>query len=255
MQYPISVTILTKNSEKYLSEVLSALKSFDEVIIFDTGSQDSTLTIAKQFSNVVIFERLFEGFGPTHNVASELAKNHWILSIDSDEIVTVELINEVASLHLKDEEVYAFPRHNEYRGQWIKGCGWYPDYQIRLYNKFKTRFSNAQVHESIIIDQLKVIFLKSPIRHYSYSCVSEFLSKMQTYSDLFALQYQGKRSSSLFKAISHGIFAFIKSYLLKLGLLDGRAGFEISLYNANTAFYKYLKLVEANEKLSKKKIN
>jgi len=249
MQLPISVTILTKNSAMYLDEVLHALQTFDEIVICDTGSQDLTFEIAKKFKNVVIYERPFDGFGPTHNVASELAKNDWILSIDSDEVVTAELVKELNHTPLKRGHVYSFPRHNEYRNKWIKWCGWYPDQQIRIYHRKETAFTNAQVHESIISENMQVVALQAPIRHYSYKQVADFLTKMQSYSDLFAKQYQGKKSSSLYKAISHGLFAFFKSYFLKLGFMGLREGFEISFYNANTAFYKYLKLAEANEKL------
>lgn len=249
MTIDISVTILTKNSQKYLHEVLSALQSFDEVLICDTGSQDQTLEIARQFSNVRLYERPFIGFGPTHNLASSLAQHDWILSIDSDEIATPALVNEIQALTLTRGSLYSFPRHNEYRGKWIRWCGWHPDHQIRLYHRLDTQFTEAYVHEAVEIGHLKKICLKSPLRHYSYSEISDFLHKMQSYSSLFALQYQGKKSSSLSRAIAHGLYAFFKSYILKRGFLGGQEGFEISFYNANTAFYKYLKLAEANRQL------
>jgi glycosyltransferase involved in cell wall biosynthesis len=242
----ISVTVLTKNSEKYLENVLKSLEGFSEIVVYDTGSSDSTLAIAKRFPNVSLFERPFEGFGLTHNKASDLAKYDWILSIDSDEVVTPEMRVEIAQLILDENCVYSFPRNNYYNNKWIRWCGWYPDRQIRLYHRRKTRFTEAQVHESILADQMKHVSLKSSLIHYSYDSVADFLSKMQSYSDLFAKQYQGKKSSSVFKAICHGLFAFIKSYFLKKGFLGGREGFEISFYNANTALYKYLKLLEAN---------
>lgn len=244
----ISVTVLTKNSEKYLSDVLSALAMFDEIVVCDTGSHDRTMDIAKEFPNVTLYERPFIGFGPTHNIASGLAKHDWILSIDSDEIVTPSLADEIGTLSLERGCVYSFPRHNEYKGKWIKWCGWHPDRQIRLYNRQDTRFTDAQVHEAIDAKDLKNVHLKSPLRHFSYANVSDFLQKMESYSSLFALQNKGRKSSSLPKAIAHGIFAFFKSYLLKRGFLGGSQGFEISVYNANTAFYKYLKLAEANKK-------
>lgn len=247
---PISVTILTKNSQKYLKEVLTALHLFDEVVIYDTGSTDQTLTIAHQFQNVEIFEGPFIGFGPTHNAASACAKHDWILSIDSDEIVTNELALKLLHLTLNPSCIYSFPRHNEYKGKWIKGCGWHPDRQVRLYNKQSTHFNDAQVHEAIIAENLTEIQLNAPLRHYSYSSVADFLNKMQLYSTLFAKQYQGKKTASLSKAIGHGTFAFLKSYLLKKGFLLGTQGFEISWYNGNTAFYKYLKLAEANQLLN-----
>jgi hypothetical protein len=209
------------------------------------------LEIAKQFSNVTLFERPFAGFGPTHNLASSLAKHDWILSIDSDEIVTSALAEELSALSLTKGCVYSFPRHNEYRGRWIRWCGWHPDRQIRLYNRLETCFTDAQVHEAIIVGNLKNVCLQAPLRHFSYANVDDFLEKMQTYSSLFAVQNKGKKSSSLLKAIAHGCFSFFRSYFLKRGFLGGAEGFEISIYNANTAFYKYLKLAEANRQLLK----
>jgi glycosyltransferase involved in cell wall biosynthesis len=244
----ISVTILTKNSQKYIREVLMSLKDFHEVMIYDTGSTDETLDIVKQFPNVTIYKRPFIGFGPTHNEASKMAKHDWILSIDSDEVVTKELANEILNLQLDDKTVYAFPRHNYFNKKFIKWCGWYPDRQIRIYNRKVTRFTDAKVHEAIISDTLKKVDLKHPLIHYSYDSVSDFLAKMQSYSSLFAEQYQGKKKSSPLKAIGHGLFAFFKSYFIKRGFLGGYEGFFISVYNANTAFYKYLKLYELNSK-------
>lgn len=245
----ISVTLLTKNSAKYLREVLSALQGFDEVLIYDNGSTDDTLSMARSFPNVVIHTGEFLGFGPTHNKASDLARHEWILSIDSDEVVAPEMVAEILSTSLQPNCVYSFPRHNFYNGKWIRWCGWYPDRQYRLYNKKQTRFTDAQVHEAIIIQGKQVVPMQNPLIHYSYDSHAHFLSKMQSYSDLFARQYAGKKSSSPFKAFSHGLAAFLKAYLLKWGFLGGYEGFIISVYNGNTAFYKYLKLYEANQRL------
>lgn len=243
----ISVTILTKNSEKYLREVLESVRHFDEAVIYDNGSGDSTLSIAKEYKNVTIYKEKFEGFGPTHNKASAAARNDWILSIDSDEVVTPGMAAEIFQTPLNAECVYSFPRHNYYNGTFIKWCGWYPDRQIRLYNRTKTRFTDAQVHEAVMEEGMRHIKLNSPMRHYSYATHADFLTKMQSYSDLFAKQYRGKKTSSVCKAILHGAGAFLKSYVVKKGILGGYEGFVISVYNANTAFYKYLKLYEANK--------
>lgn len=249
MKNKITVTILTKNSQKYLEEVLSALQNFEEVLICDTGSNDQSLEIAQKFPNVTIYKKPFIGFGPTHNLASSLAKYDWILSIDSDEVVSKDLASEIDSLNLTRGSVYSFPRHNEYKGKWIRWCGWHPDRQIRLYNRLDTHFTNALVHEAIDIHNLQNIHLKGSLKHYSYTHVSDFLHKMQSYTTLFAEQNKGKKNSSITKAIGHGFFAFIKSYFIKKGFMGGQVGFEISFYNANTAFYKYLKLAEANKEL------
>lgn len=245
----ITVTILTKNSQKYLHEVLSALRCFDEVLIYDTGSRDNTKEIAKQFTNVTIIDGPFIGFGPTHNQASSQARNDWILSIDSDEVASPEMVQQILAIQLKEDHVYSFPRKNYFNNKWIRWCGWHPDRQTRLYNRNKTRFTDAQVHESIITEGMHQHECSGAIIHYSYENLADFLIKMQTYSDLFALQNQGKKRSSPLKALSHSIFAFFKSYILKRGFMGGYEGFVISSYNANTAFYKYLKLYEANKKI------
>lgn len=242
----ISVTILTKNSEKYIREVLEALKTFQEVIVLDTGSKDHTIEIAKSFPNVVLHERAFTGFGHCHNLASSLATNDWILSVDSDEIVSNELLHEIHSLTLNPQAIYSISRHNYYRGKFIKGCGWYPDRVLRIYNRKVTQFSDALVHESIMKKDLEIIFLKKPIYHFPYETTNDFLTKMQHYSSLFAKQYHGKKKSSTLKALSHGLFAFLKSYFLQRGFLLGGQGFEISAYNGITSFYKYLKLRDLN---------
>jgi len=242
----ISVTVLTKNSEKHLQEVLKALVEFDEVVIYDNGSSDKTLEIARSFANVSLHQGPFLGFGPTHNAASALAKHDWIFSVDSDEVVTADLLKELHALSLDYCSVYSVARMNYYRGKWIKGCGWSPDCVFRLYNRKKTRFSDDAVHEKVISDGMNQCVLKGALKHYSYMDIDDFLRKMQHYSSLFAEQNRGKMKSSPCKAVLHAFFAFFKSYFLKKGFVDGYEGFLISRYNAHTAFYKYCKLYEVN---------
>jgi len=238
----ISVTILTKDSERYLASVLGALRSFDEVVIVDTGSSDRTLEIAASFPNVSIYERPFLGFGPTHNLASSLARNDWILSVDSDEIMSEKLVSEVLSLTLDSDCVYSFWRKNMYRGRHIRGCGWYPDRVVRLYNRKKTAFSDALVHESVVCTNVRDKKLSFPVLHYPYDSVEAFLHKMDRYTTLYAKQHENKKSS-ICTAVFHALFAFIKSYVFQRGFLLGSEGFEISWFNMNCAFYKYVKVM------------
>lgn len=239
----ISVTILTKNSEETLRKTLESTKNFSEVLVLDTGSIDGTLKIAGEFPNVRIVNSPFLGFGPTHNLASSMAQYDWILSLDSDEILSPGLIDEILNLQLQSNCVYSFLRHNYFNGKHIKWCGgWHPDPVVRLYHRNHTRFTDDAVHEKVIV-QGSLIPLKNHADHYPYRRMSDFLSKMQNYTTLFAQQHQ-KKKGSLFKAIAHGWFAFFKSYILKRGFLGGREGFIISVYNCHTAFYKYLKLEE-----------
>jgi glycosyltransferase involved in cell wall biosynthesis len=244
----ISVVMLTKDSAETLKNALDALKVFDEILIIDTGSKDKTINIAKRYTNVKILSHKFTGFGSLRNVGAQIAKNDWILALDSDEIITKDLNKEILTITLDPDYIYGFYFHNFFNNKLIKCCGWYPEKHLRLYNKKKTKFSDSLVHEILIKKNLKIKYFKNPILHFSYRKIDDFLKKMSKYSTLFAKQNKNKKKSSLFKAILHGIFAFFKSYILKKGFLAKKEGFIISIYNANTAFYKYLKLAEINSK-------
>lgn len=246
---PISVTILTKDSARMLCGVLDALRSWDEIILLDNGSTDATLEIAGEFANVKIHRTEFKGFGPLHNEAAALARNDWILSLDSDEVMTPELLAEIRALKLDDNCVYSVPSKNFYNGKWIRSCGWYPDRKLRLYNRKRTRFSDAQVHESVLTEGLRVVDLQNAMHHFSYTSVADFISKAQRYSDLFARENQGRKKSSVTIAVVRGAAAFLKSYIVKGGIFGGREGFEISVYQGFVTYFRYLKLLEANEML------
>ncbi len=245
----ISVTVLTKNSQETLIPTLESLQKFPEVLVYDSGSTDATIEIAKRFANVKVICGSFTGFGPTHNAASGLAAHDWILSIDSDEVLSPELIDEILALKLDPAQTYQLSRKNYFNGKWIRWCGgWHPDPVVRLYHRQTSGFTHDAVHEKVVTDNLQVIPLTAPLLHTPYRSMGDFLSKMQTYTTLFAQQHRGKKHGSMLKAIAHGWFAFLKSYLLKKGFLGGKEGFIISAYNGHTAFYKYLKLIELNKK-------
>lgn len=243
---PISVIVLTKNSQKTIHRALESLKDFDEVVLVDTGSTDRTLEIVNSFKNVKVFEHHFTGFGAMRNLATKHTKHSWVLSLDSDEQLSRQAFKEIEGLTLDPYCVYSFPFHNFFNEKHIKWCGWYPDRHTRLFNKTKTSFSSDFVHERILSEGLFEKRLSYPILHYSYEEISDFLEKMQRYTTLFAQQNQYKKTSSLAKALVHGAYAFFKSYILQKGFLGGVEGFIIANYNSQTAYYKYLKLWEAN---------
>jgi glycosyltransferase involved in cell wall biosynthesis len=241
---PISVTMLTKNSEKYLEASLRSLEPFDEVVVLDNGSEDETLKIAAKFPNVTIHTHPFTGFGPMKNLAAKKARNDWILSVDSDEVLSEELAASLAAADLsRPETVFLFDRLNHYRQKPVRCCGWYPDTVMRLYNRTHTAFSDAMVHESLLIrpDTVKKR-LEGKLLHYPFDGAASLLEKLQRYSDLFAEQ-SDKRSSPA-KAFWRALFAFFKNYFLQRGFLCGYEGLLISVSNANGVFYKYIKLYE-----------
>lgn len=245
---PISVTILTKDSARLMREVLGALQSFDEIILLDNGSTDGTMEIAREFPNVKIHRTEFKGNGPLHNEATGLARNNWILALDSDEVLSAELLAEIRELRLDESCVYTISMKNFFNGKWIRCCGWDPDRHVRLYNRRRTCYSDEHVHASVLSKGLREIALKNQAHHYSYTCLADFITKTQRYSDWWAQENEGRKKSSLGIALVRAMSAFVKSYVLKCGFLGGREGFIISMHQFITTYYRYLKLLEANER-------
>ena len=243
----ISAVLIVKNGEPYLAQCLESLASFKEVVLVDTGSTDRTLEIARGFANVHLFERPFDGFGPTKNLAAGLATHDWIFSIDCDEVVTAELNWEIGQQELDEKTVYRMPRQSYYNRKLIRGCGWYPDRVLRLYHRQQTQFNDNQVHESVDVSEgMRVVDLEGRLKHYPYDSVDALIEKAQLYSRLYAEQNQGHVHSSPFKAVTHGLAAFLKGYVLRRGFQDGYEGFVISVAQGLASYLKYIKLYEAN---------
>jgi len=246
----LSAGILTFNSQKYLPQVLESLKGVaDEVVVLDSGSTDKTLEIAEKFG-AKIFKREFDNFVNQKNHLLSLCTGDWILFVDSDEVLSPELREEILKVK---EGLYPFDGFylnvlTSYLGRWIKHA-WYPDWHLRLAKREKCRWVGSEVHESLKVEG-RVGYLKGDLLHYSYSSVSEHLSKIDRYSTLYAkgALKRGKKFS-LFKLLTSPAGAFIRRYLLKRGFLDGFEGFVLSVMASYYTFLKYLKLweLEKNE--------
>jgi glycosyltransferase involved in cell wall biosynthesis len=250
MSQSISVTILVKNSQKHLDACLGALQDFEEIIVLDNGSTDNSIAIASSYANVKVYSSPFIGFGPLKNLAAQYASNPWVLSIDSDEVLSEELRAEIRQLDLADTgKVYSIKRNNYYRNKLINGCGWDNDYVQRLYNKEATRFADLQVHEYVRTEGLQVQRLKGSIAHFSYDSISQLIAKADKYTTLFATEKRFVKKSSAFKSYYKWAFSFFRSYVLQRGFLLGYEGLTISFTNAAYSFYKYMKLHEANQTL------
>lgn len=247
----ISVVVLAKNSEKTIEKTLNSLKKFDDVIVYDNGSTDKTMEIAKSFPNVNLIEGEFKGFGWTKNKAASFAKNDWILIIDSDEVVDSKLLEELKNKKLDNKTVYKLNFKAFYKDIQIKHCGWNNQKIKRLYNKSVTSYNSNDVHEDIITDKLKIEILRGNVEHYSYQTISGFVIKADRYSTLFAQNNVGKKSSSPAKAFFNGLYSFIKTYIFKQGFRDGYVGLIIAYSHMVTNFYKYIKLYELNNENKK----
>ncbi|AIW10333.1 TPA: glycosyltransferase family 2 protein [Campylobacter jejuni] len=248
----ISVIIIVKNAEQTLLECLNSLKGFDEIILLNNESSDNTLKIAnefkKDFANLHIYHSAFIGFGALKNLALSYAKNDWILSIDADEVLENECIKELKNLELQEDNIITLSRKNLYKGEWIKACGWWPDYVLRIFNKNFTRFNDNLVHESLILpSNAKKIHLKNGLKHYACNGIESIIYKMNLYTSFSAKEKLKKgKKASIFGAISRFWLIFIKDYFFRGGVKYGYKGFVIALLNANGAFFRYMKLYELN---------
>ena len=248
----ISAVVLAKNNEATIRKTLEALYDFEDVVVYDNGSSDATMDIAKEFSNVNLIEGEFRGFGWTKNKAASYAKNEWILIVDSDEVVDDTLRETLQLKQLDKETVYILNFRAFYKNREVKHCGWNNQKIKRLYNRSVTKYNDNDVHEDIITNGLKTEILPGNMEHYSYQSIEQFVAKANTYSTLFAKNNAGKKSSSPTKAFFNGVYSFIKTYFFKQGFRDGYVGLVIAYSHMVTNFYKYLKLYELNEELKRK---
>ncbi len=247
----ISAVVLAKNNEATIKNTLDALREFDDVVVYDNGSNDRTMEISKEFPNVNLIQGDFKGFGWTKNKAASYAKHDWILIVDSDEVVDAQLLETLQTKKLDENRVYILNFRAFYKDIEVKHCGWNNQKIKRLYNKKTTRYNDNDVHEDIITEGLKTELLAGNILHYSYQSIEQFVNKANTYSTLFAKNNAGKKSSSPAKAFFNGAYSFIKTYFFKQGFRDGYVGLVIAYSHMVTNFYKYIKLYELNKELKK----
>ena len=242
----ISVVIIAKDAQLTIKKTLDSLKKFKEVILYLNNTTDDTQIIAKQYNNTNIIKGDFIGFGPTKNKASSYASNDWILSIDSDEVLSDMFCNNLQAKTLDNNTIYSILRQNYYKDKKVKYC-WGNDNIVRLYNKLNTKFTNDQVHENIIENNKKLIRLQGTVKHYPYNNISDFIKKLDHYSTIYAIDNKNKKKSSPLKALFNAWFSFFKTYFIKKGFLDGYVGLIIAFSHMATNFYKYMKLYEYNK--------
>jgi glycosyltransferase involved in cell wall biosynthesis len=247
----LGIAIIALNAETRLAQCLSALSFADEVVIVDGGSTDATAAIAKAHGARMIEAPDWPGFGPQKNRAVAALSTDWVLSIDTDEIVSPELAASIhAAIRAPLADVYALDRLSNFCGQWIRHSGWYPDWVPRLFKRGAARFSDDLVHERLVFDQ-PVAKLSGKLLHYSYDDFESVLRKLDAYSSAGARQrFVANLKGGLRKALLRGVWAFVRTYLLRRGFLDGSAGFMIAVFNAETVYYRFLKLGQARSNRS-----
>jgi glycosyltransferase involved in cell wall biosynthesis len=242
---PLSVIIITMNEAENLTQCLASLAGIAaEVVVVDSGSQDGTVEIARAAGARVISNTNWPGFGPQKNIALQAASCEWVLSLDADERLTDQLRDQIrTAIGQAAFDSYEMPRLSYFCGKPIWHGGWYPDHVLRLFRRGYARFSDDLVHERVIA-QGRVGRLSTPLHHYSYRTMDDVERKVHSYSDAGARQLfvRGKQSSRT-KAIVHGVWAFLRTYLFRRGFLDGVAGYRIAQMNGRSSYLKYAKLV------------
>jgi len=254
----ISATIITKNEENYIERcLLSLLDVADEIIVIDSHSTDKTEQICKKY-NIKFYKNKFDGHIEQKNFAITKTKYNYILSLDADEALSTELIAEIIkvkkNLTLK---AYKLNRLNNYMGKWIKFTDWNPDWKIRLFDKNIAKWGGRNPHDYIIVDEgIKVGKLKKNILHWVIEDLESHSRKANHFSTIGAQSYykEGRRSN-VFRILLNPTWSFFKSYILRLGFLDGIAGLSISGISAYTVFLKYLKLYQIQKRRGKTYIN
>jgi glycosyltransferase involved in cell wall biosynthesis len=237
----LSVIIITKNEALNIRECLESVKWADEIIVVDSGSTDNTVAICHEYT-AHIYSHDWPGFGVQKNRALSYATGEWVLSLDADERVTPELHAEiVAAINNGSLDGYEIPRLSSFCGRYMHHSGWYPDYVNRLFRRGQGRFTDDLVHERVIISGI-LGRLKHNLLHESFRDLAQLLGKMNHYSSAGAeMMTQKRRDASLSQAIFHGLWAFIRSYFLRAGFLDGREGFMLAVSTAEGTYYRYVK--------------
>jgi glycosyltransferase involved in cell wall biosynthesis len=251
MKIPLSLVIITLNEERNIERCIRSVPFASEVIVIDSGSQDQTCRIASSLG-ARILQKKWAGYGPQKRWGSEQAQNDWILSLDADEVLSPSLAQEIQNrfASLNPEVGYEMPRKSFHLGRWIEHGGWYPDYQLRLYNRRFSNWPESLIHERV--ESKSVERLSSPIEHFVFESLAAQVVTNDRYSSLLAAKdFESGKRFSLLRLIFKPWSKFIECYFLKLGFLDGLAGFVIAVSAGYSIFLRNAKIWEI-EALQKK---
>lgn len=236
--YPV---IIVRNAANTIAATLASLREFPEVLVFDNGSSDGTVSICAGFANVRLCHGEFTGFGPTKNHAAKLAHGPWILSLDADESVSDALLAELRQADLSDPNtLYWIERHNLFLGKVVSRGGWGRDWLARLYHRERHAFTDVPVHEKIEVSSAtRNVRLAGPLWHQAVTDIDQFLQKISRYTEL--RRGQPGRIYSPTAIMLRSSWAFFRSYVLQRGMLEGWRGLVIAVCESNGSFFRHMK--------------
>lgn len=250
----ISVYIIAFNEEEKIADAIRSVLWADEIIVADSHSSDRTAEIAAELGARVV-QLDFSGFGKLRNDAIDACSHDWIFSLDSDERCTPEAAAEIRRIVASNNAADAWyvPRRNWFMGRWIRHGGWYPDYrQPQLFRRHALTFNEAdEVHEGFEVHG-RCGHMQSAIWQIPYRNLAQMQEKGTRYSTLGVdrLERRGVKAG-MGKALLRGLWSFFRIYILKLGFLDGWAGFVIAFGNLEGVFFRYAKLCERRNRWDK----
>jgi glycosyltransferase involved in cell wall biosynthesis len=240
----LSVILITHNEAGNIAACLASVAFADEWIVVDAGSTDATAEIARALGAQVVVASDWPGFGAQKNRALALATGRWVFSIDADERVTPELAASIRRCVAGEpaEAGFDLSRLSNFCGQWMRHGDWYPDRVLRLFRREAGRFSDDRVHERLIVEG-RIGRLDGELLHHSMPTLESALDKMNRYSSGRAAdRVAAGGRGALGSALAHGLWAFLRCYILHRGFLDGRLGFVLAVYVAEGTYYRYLKM-------------
>jgi glycosyltransferase involved in cell wall biosynthesis len=243
---PLSAVLITLDEEPRVAAAIESVRFCDEIVVVDAGSRDRTREIAEAAGARVVVRAPWPGFAEQRNLAMADARHDWILAVDADERVTAALRAEIEVERSKGfaHAGYRIPRVAFYLGRWIRATDWYPDPQLRLFDRRHARWTGGLVHESVRVDG-SVGRLRGELEHRSYEGISDHLGAIDRYTTLWARQAHadGRRAGPLDGCVA-STWAFLRNYVLRRGFLLGEAGLTVSTLNA---YYTYAKLAKLRE--------
>jgi len=237
----ITATIITRNEERRIAEAIASLACCDEVLVVDSGSTDKTREIAQRCGARVLV-RDWDGYSNQKNFAAAQARHDWILSLDADERISIELANEIAQWKRSAQGAGgSMPRRAFYFGAWIRHSGWYPDRKMRLYDRRRAQWTGDFVHEAMNVDGPVVAF-KGDLLHFPYQDWPDHLSRIDRYTQLAAeaARKSGKRGNYL-RLLFGPPLSFLRTFVIRAGFLDGWRGVLIAAAGARYIFLRELR--------------
>lgn len=241
----LSVTVITFDEEKNIKDCLVSVKWADEIVVVDSGSNDKTVEICRDFTDKIFFNQWI-GMKEQKQYAVNKASNSWIFSIDADERLT-DAIRGFILQELKNPSYdgYRFPRQNYFLGKWMKHGGWYPDMVLRFFNRDKGYFGGINPHDRVIIEGGRIKTVPLPIIHNTYNSISQYLIKQNLYSSVSAAEkVKAGEKVMPFLIPVRTAWKFVETYFIKVGLMDGFHGFVAAMGATYSTFLKYVKIWE-----------